>query len=190
MSPIKRILTESITVISMVLAGASIVGIYTIFTIPASSALAQPVIDIKVKQRPLAENEFYLGQKISLSQKQFNCLALNIYYESGVESYNGKIAVAQVTWNRVKHNRWGNTICKVVYDKNQFSWTRNKKIAKPKGILWEDSIAAARDFTDGIRISGLGESYYYHATWIDAPVWTEKLNEKKTIGQHIFYAYN
>lgn len=51
------------------------------------------------------------------------CLVDTIYHEARGESTLGMKAVAYVTLNRVKDPRFPNTICSVVYQKHQFSWT-------------------------------------------------------------------
>ena len=79
------------------------------------------------------------GPLVSYSEKDEACLARNIYYEAGVESEKGKYAVAQTTINRLKTGRWGNTLCKVIYSKAQFSWTLKKKLRRPSGKAWDDS---------------------------------------------------
>ena len=59
--------------------------------------------------------------------KQLYCLAKNVYFEAASEPFDGKVAVAMVTMNRVKHNDFPNDVCSVVYERNkrtcQFSWT-------------------------------------------------------------------
>jgi spore germination cell wall hydrolase CwlJ-like protein len=67
---------------------------------------------------------------IKVREQQLDCLAINIYREAGYEPFEGKVAVAQVTMNRVKDGRFGKDVCGVVYQKNvvmervvcQFSW--------------------------------------------------------------------
>jgi len=126
--------------------------------------------------------------RIKVIGKDLECLAHNIYYEAGIEGYRGKIAVAQVTWNRVKHGRWGDSICDVVYSPHQFSWTKKRKLEKPKGQLWEDSLRAAHDFVKGIRIKSMQGVLYYHATWLDKPpYWAKHKIHVVEIGQHAFY---
>lgn len=139
--------------------------------------------------RPLPPAEFYRDEKIKISKRDMNCLAKNIFYEAGIESYKGKIAVAQVTWNRVQHGRWGKSICRVVYAKKQFSWTHQNKPA-PKGKLWRASQQAAKDFVNGTRLYAVRGSKYYHATWIKPPVWTKPMTELVVIGQHKFYKFH
>lgn len=128
-------------------------------------------------------------QQVAMSSKELDCLAKNIYHEAGVEDRAGKIAVAQVTLNRLKEGRWGKDICKVVYSKAQFSWTLDKKkrTAKPEGLLWEQSRAVALEFQRGTRIKGLEDSTHYHADYIRDPNWAKAKQVVKQIGQHIFY---
>ena len=62
--------------------------------------------------------------------RQLECLANNIYWEAASEPFEGKVAVAQVTMNRVESGRFADTVCGVVYQKNviyekvicQFTW--------------------------------------------------------------------
>ena len=51
---------------------------------------------------------------ITISSKDIDCLAKNIYYEAGSEPEEGKVAVAMVTINRVRDGRFGKSICSVV----------------------------------------------------------------------------
>ena len=46
--------------------------------------------------------------------KEIYCLAANSYFEARGEPFDGKIAVAQVVINRVKSNKYPNTVCKVI----------------------------------------------------------------------------
>ncbi len=48
---------------------------------------------------------------------QLMCLAKNIYYEAGMESREGMIAVAQVTLNRTEDDKFPKTVCGVVNQK-------------------------------------------------------------------------
>ena len=50
----------------------------------------------------------------SVTSRDEDCLARNIYYEAGGESEEGKVAVAIVTINRVKDGRFDRSICGVV----------------------------------------------------------------------------
>lgn len=55
------------------------------------------------------------------------CLSKVVFFEARGEKPYGKIMVANVVLNRTKFGKpFSNTICNVVYQKNQFSWTKNK----------------------------------------------------------------
>lgn len=126
---------------------------------------------------------------VKYTSREFDCMARNIYYEAGIESHTGKIAVAQVTLNRVKSGYWGNNICKVVYAKDQFSWTKDKRRAwlRNKGRSWEDSKqAASQVLSYGVRVKPLKKALFYHADYVK-PNWRDKDKRVAKIGQHIFY---
>lgn len=126
---------------------------------------------------------------VKYTQKEFDCLARNIYYEAGVENFVGKVAVAQVTINRVKTGAWGKNICKVVYAKDQFSWTKDKKRAwlQNRGPAWEESkLAASQVLHYGIRVKPLKKALFYHADYVK-PHWSDNTKRITKLGQHIFY---
>ena len=130
-----------------------------------------------------------IDTKVKYSDKDFECMARNIYYEAGTESYTGKLAVAQVTLNRVKTGYWGKSICKVVYAKQQFSWTRVPKRAwmALKGNAWADSLQAANQVLSyGVRVKPLKTALFYHADYVN-PNWKDTNKRVGKVGQHIFY---
>lgn len=182
-----KILRETLWVAFMTIMGAAMYGAYEYFTMKPAEAVAWPVVLLDpVEPRAIDPMQFYREPKIELSQRDFDCLARNIFYEAGIEDYAGKIAVAQITWNRVQNGGWGRTVCRVVHAPRQFSWTHQNK-PEPHGPLWRASREAARDFLNGVRVVGLQRSKYYHATYIRAPGWTRNLEEVVVIGQHRFY---
>lgn len=126
--------------------------------------------------------------RINYNENDVECLARNIYWEAGVEDMTGKIAVGNVTVNRVKTRYWGKRICDVVYSKDQFSWTKQKRRAwvALKGRAWADSKAAANAVLDGLRVKQLDSALYYHADYVD-PVWRDSSKRVIKIGRHIFY---
>lgn len=131
----------------------------------------------------------YTSEKVAYNQQDMYCLAKNIYHEAGVESLEGKFAVAQVTINRLKEGRWGRDICSVVYARSQFSWTLSKKKRneQPKGPLWEESQMVAHSVLKrGARVPSLKDSTYYHADYVQ-PVWRRSVVKIQQVGQHIFY---
>lgn len=131
------------------------------------------------------------NRKITLTAKDRDCILRNIFHEARGESVIGKLAVAQVTFNRLRDGRWGKTICEVVFAKSQFSWTLDKKKrhANPGGPMWQQTKEVLEMYLDGIRVEGLNNSTHFHATWMERkPGWAHKKRELVTIGQHTFYA--
>ena len=131
-------------------------------------------------------------------KKQVDCLAKNIYYEAGHESYEGKLAVAQVTMNRVNDPKYPKDICSVVYQKTtdqnlrtvcQFSWTcMVKELFVKDKYAWEEANnIAKRALTQPVLHDTIAESnaLYYHAVYVN-PGWN-KTKVVTKIGNHIFY---
>ena len=121
-----------------------------------------------------------------LPSKDVACLARNVYYEAKADDPVGQLAVAQVTLNRVRLGTWGNTICKVVYAKGQFSWTSRKKLVKPKGTKWEQSQAIAMKALRGAKVRGLEKAHSFHSG--KRPKWSGRLKLVKKAGGHFFYS--
>lgn len=124
---------------------------------------------------------------VSYTTHDVDCMAKNIYYEAGVEGKVGKYAVGHITMNRLDTGYWGKNVCDVVYAKDQFSWTRLKKLPKPDPNGWAEAQSIAWDVLHGYQVRSLKKSLFYHADYIKAPRWAD-MNEKVTqIGRHIFY---
>ena len=62
------------------------------------------------------------------SQADLKCLADNVYHEARGEGVQGKYAVIFSTLSRVLDKKYPKTICGVVHQPWQFSWTKDEKI--------------------------------------------------------------
>lgn len=133
--------------------------------------------------------EISVVEVILITNREKTCLIRNVFFESGAEPHEGKIAVAQVTWNRLKDGRWGKDICQVVYAPGQFSWTvdANKRNRPIPNEGWEPTIQAVEDFLNGARVAKLERSMFFHATHVN-PRWNTFAERIKQIGNHVFYA--
>lgn len=157
------------------------------------ATLAFQQLEIATLHDDINEIKLYIiktNDRLKFTKAEEECLAKNIYHEAGVEPRLGKFAVAQVTINRLKSGRWGKDLCSVVYARAQFSWTlyAKKRHEKPRGELWDQSRAVAREvLKDGYRVAGLEASTLYHADYIREPVWAKGVVKIQQIGQHIFY---
>ena len=138
---------------------------------------------------------YQLIQESALN-RQMNCLALNVYYESRGESRAGQKAVAKVTLNRVASSRYADTICEVVYEKNwsnknkryisAFSWTELDDVPKPRGASWSLAWRMAENVYKQKHKKLLHGALFFHTKNI-LPYWAKKKKPVAKIGQHIFY---
>jgi spore germination cell wall hydrolase CwlJ-like protein len=148
-----------------------------------------------------------IKKNLLIDDKELLCMAKNIFFEAAIESTAGKLAVAQVTLNRVNSKYYPNTVCEVVYegphytasnglqlpvrDRCQFSWYCDGKGDEPReeSRLWIGTQELAKyvllrqdelpDITDG--------ALHYHADYITAPRWAGRKHKTAKIDTHIFY---
>ena len=160
--------------------------------------------EAKFTTKHIFDKESVLSYRILLDPKQKHCLALNIYFEAAVESTAGKLAVAQVTLNRVKSEQYPETICKVVYegrhyssgfpvrDRCQFSWYCDGKGDIPNnGRAWKESQNIAEYVMQTPDMLDITDSAtHYHADYIPNPRWARARDKTVKIDTHIFYNKN
>jgi len=129
-------------------------------------------------------------------ERELKCLAQNIYYEAGFEPFEGKVAVAQVTLNRVESGKFPADVCGVIFQKGliydkvicQFSWyCENAGTRKPVNpVAYQESmIVAKKVLLEGFRLPSLENALFYHADYV-SPRWG--LEKIAVIGRHIFYS--
>ena len=163
-----------------------IMGIF----LPQNKIISLPVPDLVEAKEELKK---YAKVK-AIEEKQLACMAKNIYYEAGNESYEGKVAVARVVMNRVRHGFASNP-CNVIYQKIarhdkfvcQFSWVCDERPDPNKNTpRYKESMRAARE----VMVLGLhkdtvpNSALFFHSVGID-PNWPYR--KLKQIGNHIFY---
>jgi spore germination cell wall hydrolase CwlJ-like protein len=158
-------------------------GIICTLMLSSFPTLSQEITDAVLKQEV---NEDF--------NKQLACLTKNVYYEAASESYEGKLAVAQVTINRANDPKFPSTICGVVYQRTlgtcQFSWTCLKNLAVQNKYAWEESEMVARKALTEPNVHDTiarTNALYYHAVYVN-PGWRGRVITK--IGNHVFYATN
>jgi spore germination cell wall hydrolase CwlJ-like protein len=118
---------------------------------------------------------------------QLHCLALNIYHEARGESVAGKLAVGRVTINRVRSPRYPDSVCKVVWQRGQFSWTRDGRPDRPYNLkAWNEALQIAGMAFDFDPNNPVGRATHYHAVNV-LPFWTSAYRRVQRIGRHIFY---
>lgn len=130
----------------------------------------------------------------TISQEDLHCLQQNIYFESRNQSTLGQRAVAWVTVNRMEDSRWPTTICEVVWQPRQFSWTHDGKPDEPgantaEQRAWARAGLIARSvvhkWARGVE-SPVEDAVMFHADYV-TPYWTADFNEVASVDDHIFY---
>ena len=127
-------------------------------------------------------------EKVRHNKTDLFCLAKNIFHEAGNQSEKGKMAVAEVTVNRMKDPKFSGHVCDVVFASNQFSWANNRHLrwSHPSGEQWNESMRIAQQVLDeGKRIKGMEHALFYHADYVH-PKWNH-VQRLAQIGAHIFY---
>lgn len=137
--------------------------------------------------------------KNTVSFKDVQCLAQNIYHEAGGEPEVGKVAVGVVTINRSLDNRFPKSICGVVKQAVstnsgprlcQFSWVcAGKSSPNESNPAWRESLRIAKMLLEGgyetHRLQFKGAKFF-HAT-SEKGYWARGLARVGQIGGHIFY---
>ena len=127
----------------------------------------------------------------TVDEKELNCLANNISYEARNQSELGQLAVGLVTVTRAKHEKWSKSICGVVHEPKQFSWTWD---GKQNIQRHEDSLQYLRALNLASRIlygefdsvRDMFTADHYHTTKVH-PAWANKMERIATIDNHVFY---
>ena len=182
-------------------------------TSPINSNSTSQVWVTPITQMTVETPDYYKPldfNRVKFTPADAECLAKNIYFEAGVESTAGKLAVANVTINRAIDDNFPNTICGVVQegkhyynvkkdkwfpvrDRCQFSWYCDGLKDEPReGRTWNSAQELAErvlvnhydksliDITDGAT--------HYHANWMEKyPKWSKRKKVMASIDRHIFY---
>ena len=167
-------------IFSLIAKGLSIAAIATTLAIP------QDVVQAAVRKAPT--------QRAVLSLSDVDKLARTIYAEAEGESYQGKLAVASVIYNRAK----GDTtkMVRVVTARKQFSCWDARTPVQGKGQAWEDCLEIAQKMIDGSFQPSINANHYFNPKKC-SPSWAY-LDKAKTrprpkvasIGNHVFLNIN
>lgn len=121
------------------------------------------------------------------------CMAVAIFFEDRADIV-GMQAVANVIINRVEDSRYPNTVCDVVWEPSQFSFTHDGLTDDPEAhtghrdqLAWVTSQEVADEALQG-NLLGI-TSTHYHATYV-LPFWADTYSKDGVVGTHVFYTNN
>lgn len=126
----------------------------------------------------------------SNDQDRLVCMVCNLMYEAGNEPEAGKMAVVQSVMTRAFSGAYPDTVCKVIYQKSQYSWTaENKNHTLPNSSKVDELVKIAMD---GMK-KGPNKVTNYYAHNLVNPKWAqvgECSGTKQSIGNHTFCRIN
>jgi len=165
--------------------------------------LKSPLVAVAVDTTNIDHNEVY-------------CMAQNIWHEARNESIKGQYAIAQVTMNRVKNDKFPNTVCKVVKQRTTKNSKGNIPYRYQCAYSWycdglsDEIVLKKKDGTINqvafekfqiatmiavVTIYGNIDDYtngstHYHNPKTSNPKWKYVFKKTESIGNHDFYKDN
>ena len=165
-------------------------GAYTIKDAQAQEVIGALYVDAAVAAAAddVRQHGFSEGARL--------CMQQNIFFEARNQSRIGQVSVAWVTLNRVDADRYPDTICAVVWQSKQFSWTHDGMSDTPSdNVLEQRAWVAAGIVAEVVLIDYAREEYLrspiedavmYHANYVE-PYWAASYTQVATVDDHIFY---
>lgn len=140
---------------------------------------------------------FKIRENIVVNNNEYRCAVRNLYHEGRGEGLVGQAFIVKSVLNRVRDTKHPHSICKVIYQRMQFSWThqipKNKqqvpnKTTSEKELLKQlEALSTVVILLDRVGIDFTDNSKYYHSTRVK-PKWDySKLVKIKVVGNHVFY---
>ncbi len=148
--------------------------------------VVERIVHVPVPMQPRPDPEAIFAE---VSKEDRHCLALNVYFESRGESKVGQEFVGWVTLNRVMDSDFPDTICAVVWEDQQFSWTHDGKSDRPKDqAAWATAQVVAEEVLQsyGVERDPTEGATYFHAASVK-PTWAKSFERVVRIDNHIFY---
>ena len=119
--------------------------------------------------------------------RETECLAASVYFESKTEPLEGQLAVAEVVINRATSGgRFPPSICAVVFQKGQFSFVRAGGFPpiNRNGVNWKTAVAIAQIAMEDLWDSRASKALFFHAARV-RPGWNKV--RVAQLGNHVFY---
>jgi spore germination cell wall hydrolase CwlJ-like protein len=155
--------------------------------LPVKTPLAIEIKDTKPEPRARSLDALvqrHAGTKTP--DREAECLAGAVYFESKGEPADGQLAVAHVILNRAKSGRFPASACGVVFQPSQFSFVRGRgfpPIAR-SSQQWKTAVAVSHIALNNLWMSTVSDALFFHARRV-APGW--RLKRIAAVGNHVFY---
>jgi spore germination cell wall hydrolase CwlJ-like protein len=128
----------------------------------------QKLKQLAAEEKAKKETEVVYANGVSYTKDDLRLLTCLIHAEAGSQSYEGKLAVANIVLNRVKSSKYPDSIKAVIYSPGQFSVASSGSLQKQldrygsfnsKSQLL--SVKAAKDALEGAN--NIGSRLYFHS---------------------------
>ncbi|NLB88172.1 MAG: spore cortex-lytic enzyme [Syntrophomonadaceae bacterium] len=137
--------------------------------------------DVVVSQVSYQANTAYSGNGFNLSKQDMYDLARVVHGEARGESFTGQVAIAAVVLNRLKSDKFGNTVQEIIYEPGAFTAVADGQYyLEPNATAYQAVEAALK----GWDPTG-GAIYYWNpVTATSKWVWSRTIINQ--IGKHVF----
>ncbi|WP_340599574.1 cell wall hydrolase [Bdellovibrio sp. GT3] len=121
-------------------------------------------------------------------QSATTCMICNCYHETRGENFDGMVAVNKVVLSRAEDDAFPSTVCGVVFDDSQFSWTQdnlNNNIRATK----DDDKDALEKCKKAVNLSvreGPNDVIYYYNPSLASPGWARRMKKCGKVDSHVF----
>ena len=147
---------------------------------------------IQEEERIKKETEIKYRDKVDYTPEEFKLLACLVHAEAGNQSYEGKLAVANVVLNRMKSKKYPNTIEAVIYQPGQFSVAKSGSLDKQLKN-YENYSSKSQQLTlkaTKAALSGennIGNRLYFHAYKAAVKKGYDKKKNAVKLEDHVFW---
>lgn len=139
---------------------------------------------------------FEIRESVVTNNNEYRCLIRAVWHESRGEGFEGRLWTAKTILNRTRSIKFPPSVCKVVYQKSQFSFThqlpRSKQLVNPQTELEKRTFrevefsSTMAIWMDRLGVDFTSNSKYYHNLNVK-PIWRHNLQRVKQVGNHVFY---
>jgi spore germination cell wall hydrolase CwlJ-like protein len=155
-------------------------------TVEAPLPDAAPQVDADDSEEYASLSAAVAAQDADLeADRELQCLASAVYYESKGEPLEGQLAVAHVILNRAASGRFAPSACGVVSQHGQFAFVRGGRIPTPGDCAqWRQAVAVAKVALNDLWDDPAPTALYFHARYVRGGAGQTKV---ATFGNHVFY---
>lgn len=140
---------------------------------------------------------FKIRDNIVANNNDYRCAVRNLYHEGRGEGLIGQAYIVKTVLNRVRDTKHPHSVCGVIYQSKQFSWTHqlpkhkhkvpNKTTSEKELLKQLEALSTVVIWIDRLGWDFTQESQFYHSVNVK-PRWEyKKLEKTQRIGNHIFY---